>query len=269
MNILVGNRTSFARPFLENNQNLGLVATNHGSKLDVFALQNGIQIKYYETRSEFLKIIEDTEFEFLFSAGCPYIIPENILNAEHKVFVNIHPSLLPFFPGPHAITEAIYSGGPFGVTIHTMGVEPDSGHLICQDSLMVKESWQATQKFREMFLFEETVVRKCLNSDLLFNEVVYYQNLPRINPIDTGFVRNAKFRNLSNSLNLDEARRRIEALSVLGHMAYIETEAKRLYICDYVGSSYQGSVQSQSRIVRYLFNDGPLFLTVSYEEDIE
>ena len=267
MNILVGNRTSFARPFLENNQNLGLVATSPGTKLDIFALQNGIQVKYYETRSEFLKIIENTEFQFLFAAGCPYIIPENILNAEHKVFLNIHPSLLPFFPGPHAITEAIYSGGPFGVTIHTMGVEVDSGHLICQDSLIVKENWQAIQKFSEIFLFEETVARRCLNLDLLFKDKVYYQNLPRINPINTGFVRNAKFRNLSNSLNLDEARRRIEALSVQGHMAYIETEAKRLYICNYVGSNHQGSIQS--RLVRYLFNDGPLFLTVSYEEDIE
>ena len=269
MNILVGNRTSFARPFLENNQNLGLVATSHGSTLDVFALQNGIQIKYYETRREFLKIIENTEFQFLFSAGCPYIIPEDILNREHKVFLNIHPSLLPFYPGPHAITEAIYSGGPFGVTIHTMGVEIDSGHLIYQNSLMVKESWQATQKFREIFLFEETVVRKCLDLDLLFNEIAYYQNLPRINPIGTGFVRNAKFRNLSNSLNSDDARRRIEALCVQGHMAYIETESKRLYICDYVGSSYQESVQSQRRLIKYFFNDGPLFLTVSYEEDIE
>lgn len=269
MNILVGNRTSFGKPFLENNLPIEYVLTSKGSPLDAFAKKNGIELGIYRSKFEFLGMLEDINFKFLFSSGCPFIIPENILNTKDKFFINVHPSLLPLYPGPHAITEALYSGGPFGITVHTMGVKVDSGRLIYQEALEIMETTQTTQKFIEIFQFEEKVISKCINFGLLFRDSSYSKKLPKIYPENTGFVRNIAFRKLNCELSMEEAKKRILALSVKGHMSFIETEAKRYYISDYVHARDDSYDFEQHRTISFEFSNGKVGLVVSYHEDIE
>jgi phosphoribosylglycinamide formyltransferase-1 len=47
--------------------------------------------------------------------------------------VNLHPSLLPAFPGAHAIEQALdYGVKVFGVTIHWVDATLDGGRIVAQ-----------------------------------------------------------------------------------------------------------------------------------------
>lgn len=266
LKIFVGNRSSFAKPFLDQKLEIDLVITSKGSHLDQFALLNGIETTYYESKQSFLEKIGKTEFTYLFSAGCPYLIPEKILNDDARIFLNIHPSYLPLYPGRHAITEALYKGGPFGATLHTMGATADSGHLIYQEELSMNQSLKTTQKFQEIFQFEEKLVRKCIDSGLLTKGTSYFNDLPLINSKDTGFIRDDNFRRISPDLSKEEAQRRISSLSVIGHMSFIETDDKRFYISDFLDPSRLGNSTIRNQTLNYNFTNGPLILII-YSED--
>jgi phosphoribosylglycinamide formyltransferase 1 len=53
--------------------------------------------------------------------------------------VNIHPSLLPAFPGPRAIADALAAGvETTGVTIHYVDEGLDTGEVIRQEAVPVE-----------------------------------------------------------------------------------------------------------------------------------
>ncbi len=54
--------------------------------------------------------------------------------------VNIHPSLLPAFPGLHTHHRAIEAGCKFaGATVHQVSAELDHGHILAQAIVPVLE----------------------------------------------------------------------------------------------------------------------------------
>lgn len=74
---------------------------------------------------------------------------------RHRI-VNVHPSLLPLFPGGHAIEDALAMGGrETGMTIHLIDEGVDTGHVLLQRSCPIlpgdtvdtlKERIQALEK---------------------------------------------------------------------------------------------------------------------------
>ena len=56
--------------------------------------------------------------------------------------INLHPALLPSFPGAHAIQEAFdYGVKVTGVTVHVANAEYDRGPIIAQRPVTVEEGW--------------------------------------------------------------------------------------------------------------------------------
>ena len=54
--------------------------------------------------------------------------------------INVHPSLLPAFPGLHAIEQALaYGVKVFGVTVHFVDAGVDTGAVILQGSLELSD----------------------------------------------------------------------------------------------------------------------------------
>lgn len=61
-------------------------------------------------------------------AGFMRILPANFVNALSPNLINTHPSLLPEFPGAHAVRDALYAGAKqTGVTIHVVDEGVDTG----------------------------------------------------------------------------------------------------------------------------------------------
>ena len=69
-------------------------------------------------------------------AGYMALLGEDFLGRFPHAVINVHPSLLPAFPGLHAIEQALdYGVKVFGVTVHFVDDGIDSGPVILQGSL--------------------------------------------------------------------------------------------------------------------------------------
>ncbi|HOB41307.1 MAG: phosphoribosylglycinamide formyltransferase [Limnochordia bacterium] len=80
-----------------------------------------------------LRQLRQWDVEYLVLAGYMRIIGPTLLEAFPQRIINIHPSLLPAFPGRDAIGQALAAGVPLtGVTIHYVDEGIDTGPIIAQ-----------------------------------------------------------------------------------------------------------------------------------------
>jgi formyltetrahydrofolate deformylase len=80
-----------------------------------------------------LQLIEEHEIDFIVLARFMKILSPNFVWRYKNKIVNIHPSLLPSFPGPQAYRQAYESGVKIvGVTAHFVSMRLDEGPIIAQ-----------------------------------------------------------------------------------------------------------------------------------------
>lgn len=71
-------------------------------------------------------------------AGFMRVLSGELVDAFRNRIVNIHPSLLPAFPGAHAVDQALQHGVKVtGVTVHFVDEEVDHGPIIAQRAVPV------------------------------------------------------------------------------------------------------------------------------------
>ena len=79
------------------------------------------------------------DVDIVFSAGYPYILSKKIINNKKKIFLNSHPSYLPFYRGQKSILDAFNNGEKFyGVTLHFMKEIVDTGKIIHQEKIKLE-----------------------------------------------------------------------------------------------------------------------------------
>ena len=85
-----------------------------------------------------LKLFEEHEIDFIVLARFMKILSPNFVWRHKNEIINIHPSLLPSFPGPQAYRQA-YEGGVkiAGVTAHFVSMRLDEGPIIAQGSFAI------------------------------------------------------------------------------------------------------------------------------------
>lgn len=72
-------------------------------------------------------------------AGFMRILPANFVSALSPNLINTHPSLLPAFPGAHAVRDALEAKAAVtGVTIHVVDEGVDTGPHLAQASVEVR-----------------------------------------------------------------------------------------------------------------------------------
>jgi len=77
--------------------------------------------------------------ELVVLAGYMHLLTEPFLRRFPGRIVNVHPSLLPAFPGAHAIDDALEAGvGTTGVTVHLVDAGLDTGRVIVQEEIAVE-----------------------------------------------------------------------------------------------------------------------------------
>jgi phosphoribosylglycinamide formyltransferase 1 len=96
----------------------------------------------YGSRSEFSTAIreeiEKEEIELIVLAGFMRVLGNELVGTFRNQILNIHPSLLPAFPGAHAVDQALEHGVKMtGVTVHFVDEEVDHGPIIAQRSVPV------------------------------------------------------------------------------------------------------------------------------------
>lgn len=74
-------------------------------------------------------------------AGYMRLVGETLLHAYEGRIINLHPSLLPAFPGKDAVGQAIAHGVKItGVTVHVVDAGLDTGPIIAQRPVAVEET---------------------------------------------------------------------------------------------------------------------------------
>ncbi|KIL48155.1 phosphoribosylglycinamide formyltransferase [Jeotgalibacillus soli] len=82
---------------------------------------------------EIAEKLAEKEIEWIVLAGFMRLIGTVLLTKYQNRIINIHPSLLPAFPGKDAIGQAIdYGVKIFGVTVHYVDEGMDTGAIISQ-----------------------------------------------------------------------------------------------------------------------------------------
>ena len=86
-----------------------------------------------------LKILEKAEVDFVVLARFMKILSPNFVWRFKNKIINIHPSLLPSFPGPQPYRQAYEHGVKIaGVTAHFVSMHLDEGPIIAQESFRIK-----------------------------------------------------------------------------------------------------------------------------------
>lgn len=90
----------------------------------------------YET--EIIKKLKRANTEWVVLAGYMRIVGETLLAEYEGKMINVHPSLLPSFPGKDAVGQALNAGVKVsGVTIHFVDEGVDTGPIIAQEPVTV------------------------------------------------------------------------------------------------------------------------------------
>jgi phosphoribosylglycinamide formyltransferase-1 len=96
----------------------------------------------FDSRSDFTAALCDAAMGYgaqaLVLAGFMRVLTPNAIERFPDAIINIHPALLPAFPGAHAVEDAIrYGVTVTGVTVHFVDEQVDHGPIILQEAVAV------------------------------------------------------------------------------------------------------------------------------------
>jgi phosphoribosylglycinamide formyltransferase 1 len=73
-------------------------------------------------------------------AGFMRILGADVVAAFPRRILNVHPALLPAFPGASAVADALAWGAKVtGVTVHVVDEEVDHGPIVCQEAIPIQD----------------------------------------------------------------------------------------------------------------------------------
>jgi len=82
--------------------------------------------------------LEEQGVRLVVLAGYMHVLTPAFLDRFPRAVVNVHPSLLPAFPGAHAVEEQLAAGvAESGATVHLVDEEVDSGPVLAQEPVPV------------------------------------------------------------------------------------------------------------------------------------
>lgn len=89
--------------------------------------------------AELLHLLEEEQVDLVILAGYMRIVGPTLLEVFSNRIINIHPSLLPDFPGLHGIRDAFSANvTETGVTIHYVDNGVDTGPIIAQEKVEIE-----------------------------------------------------------------------------------------------------------------------------------
>ena len=90
--------------------------------------------------------LEEAGAEIVVLAGYMAILSDSFIARFPDRIVNVHPSLLPAFPGMRAVEQAVeYGVRVFGVTVHLVDNGVDTGAIILQRAIELPEMSDPTE----------------------------------------------------------------------------------------------------------------------------
>ena len=111
-------------------------AKKHG--IPVVVLKNGDFINKEDFDLELINILKNNSVDLVILAGFMRVLTPTFLKAFPQKIMNIHPALLPSFPGIHGQKQALEYGVKLsGCTVHFVDEGVDTGPIIIQSAVQV------------------------------------------------------------------------------------------------------------------------------------
>ncbi len=120
-----------------------------------------------EAEAELVKMLRDAGVDLVVLAGFMRVLHATMLKAFPQRIINIHPSLLPKFPGLEAWKQALAAGEIVtGCTVHFVDEQVDHGRIIAQREIAIlpedtPESLHARIQVAEHELYTAVIAEFC------------------------------------------------------------------------------------------------------------
>tara|TARA_B100000686_G_scaffold327518_1_gene386495 strand:- start:23 stop:628 length:606 start_codon:yes stop_codon:yes gene_type:complete len=116
-----------------------------------------------EFDKEAIRIFEKKEIQVIVLAGFMRILSPFFINKYKNKILNIHPSLLPAFPGAHAHRDTLKYGAKIsGCTAHIVDEGIDSGPIILQSTVEIDRDETEDSLSTKILVHEHKILPKAL-----------------------------------------------------------------------------------------------------------
>ena len=128
---------------------------------------------------EIIKVIDNYQAEVIILAGYMKILSADFISKYFGKILNIHPSLLPKFPGLNTHQRAIEASEKIhGVSVHFVTKELDGGPVIAQEFVNIDSTDNA-----------QTLARKVLTKEhILYPKTIHWYTQGRLKLVDKNTV---------------------------------------------------------------------------------
>jgi len=108
---------------------------------------------------ELFRKVKELNPDLIVAAGFMRILSPVFVNQFPEQIVNSHPSLLPQFPGAHAVRDALAAGATItGCTVHFIDEGVDTGEIISQEQVDVRPDESEEQLHERIKTVERTLL---------------------------------------------------------------------------------------------------------------
>ena len=164
-------------------------AEKHNLKIKVIKHEDYLNRDSFDEAID--KCLAELNIDLVVLAGFMRILGKNITEKYNGKIINLHPSLLPLYPGLDTHKNVIMNKDKVhGISIHYVSAELDAGPLIAQSMINVKEDEKLDELIErihkiEHMLLPEIIDHLCKENITLKDDKVNYQ---KINNIANGIL---------------------------------------------------------------------------------
>jgi len=118
-----------------------------------------------ESENSYIHALREANVDLIVLAGFMRVLKGDFLRAFEGRIVNVHPSLLPSFPGLEAWKQALEAGVKVtGCTVHFVDAGVDSGPIIGQQTVPVLDDDTAEGLHQRIHVAEHELYPKCVGA---------------------------------------------------------------------------------------------------------
>ncbi|MDD4364015.1 MAG: phosphoribosylglycinamide formyltransferase [Atribacterota bacterium] len=113
--------------------------------------------------NELLNNLKKFQLDLIVLAGYMRLLGPDIIKQYHYRIINVHPALLPAFPGLHAQRQALNYGVKIsGCTVHFVDEGIDSGSIILQKAVKIKQGDTEETLSRRISRYEHQILPQAI-----------------------------------------------------------------------------------------------------------
>lgn len=139
--------------------------------LEAGVLVHIVPVGDYPTRAAWdervAEVLATTHADLIVSAGFMRVLGPAVVDAFAGRIINSHPSLLPLFPGAHAVADALAAGAEVtGATVHVVDRGVDTGPVLAQVQVAVQPGDTVESLHERIKVAERTLIVDVITEQL-------------------------------------------------------------------------------------------------------